>query len=156
MNDTARADCSTPSIDKEAREPCPQLDYTCIAQPRMARPCRISCNGVTAESQVSAQQAWAKLHAGALGRSSGQEGLLAFGLKNSRVRQCIQELPNATHCETYSCWGEDSVPARVKLVSRQEASCLLTFLACTPLSPLFLHSPSVRIAASLCEPTLVV
>lgn len=78
--------------------------------------CRITCNGESAESRTSPQQAWAKLHAGQKERLSGQEGLLAFGLKSPQVRQYIQQLPNATRCERYSCWGEDSVPEKVKLV----------------------------------------
>ena len=78
--------------------------------------CRITWNGLSAESRVSAQQAWTKLHAAQKDRLSGQEGLLAFGLKGPQVRQLIQQLPNASRCERYSCWGEDSVPEKVKLV----------------------------------------
>ena len=78
--------------------------------------CRITWDGRNAESRVSPQQAWTNLHATQKERLSGHEGLLAFGLKSPQVRQYIQQLPDASRCERYSCWGEDSVPEKVKLV----------------------------------------
>ena len=87
-----------------------------LAATKLMHPRRITCHDTSAESAVNPQQAWVRLQGRRKERLTGQEGLIAFGLKSQKVQQLIQQLPGATRCERYSCWGEENVPPKQRLV----------------------------------------